>query len=60
MAERGLPSQERLTDTEAFLTRYRRNWLTDSKESELKKLEAAFRWDVTGLAPCWEKNVFQP
>ena len=54
MAERGLPSQERLTDTEAFLTRYRRSWLTDSKESELKKLEAAFRWDVTGLAPCWD------
>ena len=52
LAERG--AENRLTDTEAFLARYRRSWESDSKESELKKLEAAFRWETTGQVPTWE------
>lgn len=41
-------------DTEGFLTRYRQNWLDQSKESELSKIEATFRWRTTGIAPKWE------
>ena len=52
VAERG--SQDRLTDLEGFLTRYRQNWVRSSKESELSKLEAAFRWERTGMLPSWE------
>ena len=36
-------SMERLTDTEAFLARYRRKWLQKHKESELGRIEELFR-----------------
>ncbi len=54
LAEQG--SRDRLTDPEAFLTRYRQSWERDSKESELKKIEAAFRWETTGEVPKWESE----
>jgi len=44
----GLP-----VDTEGFLARYRESWLAQSKESELSKIEAAFRWRASGIAPNW-------
>ena len=52
VAERG--AQEHLTDCEAFLARYRKSWEASSKESELKKIEAAFRWEFTGQLPTWD------
>lgn len=35
---------ERLTDTDAFLKRFRAMWLTKNKESELKDVEAVFHY----------------
>ena len=53
VAERG--TRDRLTDLECFLARYRQSWMRDNKESELNKLEDAFRWETTGIIPRWEK-----
>lgn len=53
VAERG--TRDRLTDLECFLARYRQSWTRDNKESERNKLEDAFRWETTGIIPCWEK-----
>jgi hypothetical protein len=35
---------QRLTDTEAFLARYREKWLEKNKESELSRIEDIFRY----------------
>lgn len=42
-AEKAGYALTRLTDTEAFLGRYRERWLAGSKESELRHIEALFR-----------------